>query len=135
MVPLSRQTDRRKLNVRMAADKRAKGGRERRRCPTCGVVLDQSVRTLAGGTVTASTCASCGWTKSSRQKDAHILALKMVLSLGLEAHDGGLAAVIPPELAAALKAKAGDEWILSPLITPIGSLPMKWTLSLKKNRS
>jgi hypothetical protein len=134
MSPLSRQKDRRQVNVSMAVDKR-KGGKERRRCPVCKVPLDQTVRTLAGGTVTASTCASCGWTKSSRQKDAAMLALKLVWSLALEAHEGGLAAVIPPELAAALKAKAGDEWVLSPLISPLGSIPMKWTLSLKKARS
>jgi hypothetical protein len=52
----------------------------------------------------------------------------------LESRDGVLAAVLPPELAAALKAKAGDAWILSPLTSPLGSQAMKWTLSVKPSR-
>jgi hypothetical protein len=134
MSPVSRQKDRRQLNVPTTAERRHQGGRERRRCPACGTFLKQAVRTLKGGTVTASTCPSCGWSKSSRQTDANVLLLKLTWPLTLESHDGGLAAVLPPELAAALKAKSGDAWELAPLTSPLGSLPMQWTLSVKKAR-
>jgi hypothetical protein len=121
------------LNVAVPQDRR-KGGRERRRCPECGGNLDQVVRKLAGGTVTASTCLSCGWSKSSRQTDADLLVLKLVWSLELEPHSGQLAVVLPQELVSALKAKAGDSWEIAPLTSPLGSLPMKWTLSHKRAR-
>jgi len=133
--PLSRQKDRRQLNVTVKQDQRRQGGRERRRCPECDGPLDQVVRKLSTGTVTASTCTRCGWTKSSRQTDADLMVLKLSWPLALEPHGGQLAAVLPPELAAALKAKAGDEWILAPLTSPVGSLPMKWALSQKRRRS
>ncbi|HTB22140.1 MAG TPA: hypothetical protein VK914_05500 [bacterium] len=134
MSPVSRQKDRRQVNVPVKEERRRQGGRERRRCPACGTFLEQAIRTLKGGTVTASTCPSCGWTKSSHQTDADVLLLKLTWPLVLENHDGVLAALLPPELAAALKAKPGDEWVLSPLTSPLGSLPMQWTVSVKKAR-
>lgn len=136
MSPVSRQKDRRQLNVGVPSERRRQGGsREKRRCPSCGGPLDQAIRLVKGGTVTASTCSACGWSKSSRQTDADLLLLKLDWPLTLEAHEGGLAAVLPPELGAALKAKAGDEWTLTPLTSALGSLPMKWTLTVKKRRS
>ena len=134
MSPVSRQKDRRQLNVAVAKDQRRQGGRDRRRCPECSATLEQAIRKLADGTVTASTCPKCGWSKSSRQMDADLLVLKLTWPLSLEPHGGQLAAVLPPELVTALKAKAGDEWLISPLTSPLGSLPMKWTLSMKKKR-
>jgi hypothetical protein len=114
-------------------NERRKGGKERRSCPECGTRLEQVVRKLASGSVTASTCPKCGYSKSSRQTDAEVLLLKLVWSLELESHGGQLAAVLPPELASSLKAKAGDEWILAPLVSPVGSLPMKWALTVKRS--
>jgi hypothetical protein len=134
MSSVSRQKDRRQLNVPVAQEHRRQGGRERRRCPECGASLEQVVRKLVGGSVTASTCSKCGWTRSSRQTDADVLVLKLNWALTLEPHTGQLAAVLPAELATALKAKAGDEWILSPLTSPLGSLPMKWTLGIQKKK-
>jgi hypothetical protein len=134
-MPVSRHKDRRQLNVAPPLERRKQGGKERRRCPSCGGTLTQAVRPLVGGTVTASTCTACGWSSSSRQQDADALILKLAWPLVLESHEGGLAAVLPPELAKALNAKAGDTWRLNPLTSPLGSLPMQWSLSVRKKRT
>jgi len=134
MSPVTRQKDRRQLNVQVSVEKRRPGGRERRRCPECGGPLEQAVRKLAGATVTASTCAACGWSRSSRQTDADVVVLKLTWPLEIEPHGGLLAAVLPPELSSALKARAGDQLILAPLTSPLGSMPMKWSLTLKRRR-
>ena len=94
MTAVSRQKDRRALNVPVVNERR-KGGKERRSCPECGTRLEQVVRKLASGSVTASTCPKCGYSKSSRQTDADVVLLKLVWSLELESHGGQLAAVLP----------------------------------------
>lgn len=133
MAPVSRSKDRRQLNV--AVDKERRGSApERRQCPECGGKLDKATRRLSGGTVTVMECPKCGWTRASRQTDADVLMLKMTWALSLEAKGGTLMASLPPELVDALKAKPGDELVLSPLTTPIGSLPMQWSLKLAKKK-
>lgn len=133
MATAPRKKDRRSLNVSVPQDRR-KGGRDRRRCPECNSELGTSVRRLAGGSVTMLECAKCGWTKASRQTDADVLVLKLTWALPLEAHSGQLAAVLPQELSAALNARSGDELVITPLTSPVGSLPMKWALSLKRHK-
>lgn len=128
-----RKTDRRSLNVPVPQDRR-KGGRDRRRCPECNSELSQAVRRLAGGSVTMLECAKCGWAKASRQTDADVLVLKLTWALPLESHDGQLAAVLPQELTAALGARRDDELVITPLVSPVGSLPMKWALTLKRQK-
>jgi hypothetical protein len=131
--PVSRNRDRRQLNVPVPADRRGSAP-ERRKCPDCGALLKRSVRRLAGGTVSQLDCPECGWTKSSRQTDADVLLLKMTWGLELKSLGGQLTATLPPELGDALKAKAGDQLIISPLTSPLGSLPMKWSLSLQRKK-
>lgn len=133
MSPVSRNKDRRSLNVPVGKERRGSAP-ERRRCPECNGALDKAVRRLSGGSVTVLECPKCGWTRASRQTDADVLTLKMTWALPLEARAGGLVAVLPPELSEALQAKAGDEWVLSPLTSPMGSLPMKWALSVKRKK-
>ena len=134
MAAVSRVKDRRQVNVPVDQDRR-RPGRDRRSCPECGGKLDQVVRKLASGTVTAATCMACGWSRSSRQVDADVLVLKMAWSLELVPHGGQLALVLPQELTAAVRAKAGDAWDLQPLTSPLGSLPMKWSLQVKKPKA
>ena len=134
MSPVSRNRDRRQLNVSVPAERRGTKP-DRRKCPDCGALLKRSVRRLAGGSVTQLDCAECGWTKSSRQTDADVLVLKMTWGLELKPLGGQLGAILPPELAEALKAKAGDQLVISPLTSPLGSLPMKWSLSLQRKSS
>jgi hypothetical protein len=129
--PVSRNRDRRQLNVPVPAERRGSAP-ERRKCPDCGALLKRSVRRLAGGSVTQLDCGECGWTKSSRQTDADVLVLKMTWALPLKQLGGQLGVVVPPELGDALKAKPGDQLIISPLTSPLGSLPMKWALSLQR---
>jgi hypothetical protein len=131
--PVSRNRDRRQLNVPVPAERRGSAP-DRRKCPDCGALLKQSVRRLAGGSVTRLECPQCGWTKSSRQTDADVLVLKMTWGLELRQLGGQLTATLPPELADALKAKTGDQLIISPLTSPLGSLPMKWALSLQRKK-
>jgi hypothetical protein len=132
-MPVSRNRDRRQLNVPVPAERRGSAP-ERRKCPDCGALLKRSVRRLAGGSVTQLDCGQCGWTKSSRQTDADVLVLKMTWALELKQLGGQLSATLPPELGDALKAKPGDQLILSPLTSPLGSLPMKWALSLQRKK-
>jgi hypothetical protein len=132
-MPVSRNRDRRQLNVPVPAERRGSAP-ERRKCPDCGALLKRSVRRLAGGSVTQLDCGQCGWTKSSRQTDADVLVLKMTWALELKPLGGQLSATLPPELGDALKAKPGDQLIISPLTSPLGSLPMKWALSLQRKK-
>lgn len=132
-MPVSRNHDRRQLNVPVPAERRGSAP-ERRKCPDCGALLKRSVRRLAGGSVTQLDCGQCGWTKSSRQTDADVLVLKMTWALELKQLGGQLSATLPPELGDALKAKPGDQIIISPLTSPLGSLPMKWALSLQRKK-
>ena len=131
MSPVSRNRYRRQLNVPVPAERRVTAP-DRRKCPECGALLKRSVRRLAGGSVTQLDCGQCGWTKSSRQTDADVLVLKMTWGLELKTLGGQLAAILPPELSEALKTKAGDQLVISPLTSPLGSLPMKWALSLQR---
>lgn len=133
MSPVSRNKDRRSLNVPVGKERRGSAP-ERRKCPECNGALDKAIRRLSGGSVTVLECSKCGWTRASRQTDADVLTLKMTWALPLEARAGGLVAVLPPELSEALQAKAGDEWVLSPLTSPMGSLPMKWALSVQRKK-
>lgn len=128
-----RNRDRRQLNVRVPQDRRGSVP-ERRKCPECGGALQRSVRRLAGGSVTSLECAQCGWSRSSRQTDADVLMLKLTWALPLEARGGGLSTTLPPELADALKARPGDELVISPQTLPLGSLPMQWSLKLQRKK-
>lgn len=134
MSPVSRNKDRRQLNVSVAKERRGDAP-ERRRCPECSSALTKAVRRLSGGSVTVLECAKCGWTRASRQTDADVLTLKMTWSLPLDTRGGGLAALLPPELSEALQAKPGDELVISPLTSPLGSLPMKWALTLQRKKA
>lgn len=134
MSPVSRAKDRRQLNVNVGKERRGSAP-ERRKCPECGSKLDQAIRRLAGGSVTVLECAKCGWTRASRQTDADVLLLKMTWALPLDAKAGGLVATLPPELSDALKARPGDELVISPLTSPLGSLAMKWSLSLARKKT
>ena len=134
MPSAARNKDRRQLNVPVPKERRAGSGDDRRRCPECGGALTRSVKRLAGGSVTQAECKACGWSKASRQTDADVLMLKMTWALELKPSGGQLAAVLPPELSDALKAKPGDELIVSPLTSPLGSLPMKWALTLQRKK-
>lgn len=133
MAPVSRAKDRRQLNVPITKERRGTAP-ERRKCPECGSNLDKATRRLSGGTVTVMECPKCGWTRASRQTDADVLLLKMTWSLPLDARAGSLSASLPPELVDALKAKAGDELVISPLTSPVGSLPMQWSVKLQKKK-
>jgi len=57
---------------------------------------------------------------------------KLTWALSLEKKGSSLQAAFPTELSDALKMKAGDELILSPLTLPVGSLPMRWAITLKR---
>jgi rubredoxin len=134
MPSAARSKDRRQLNVPIDKERRKGDGPDRRHCPECGGALKRSVKKLAGGSVTQVECPACGWSKASRQTDANVLMLKMTWALELKPMGGQLAAVLPPELSDALKAKAGDELVISPLTSPLGSLPMKWALGLQRKK-
>lgn len=129
----SRKQDRRKLNVAVPDERRGKGT-EKRRCPECSGELKTVRRGLAGGSVTSVSCAACGWSSSSRQTDADLLLAKMTWTLPLEKKTAGWLLPFPPELAEALKLKAGDQLVLSPLTLPVGSLPMRWAITLQKKK-
>jgi len=133
MATAPRKKDRRSLNVAVPKERRT-GGKDRRLCPDCNGPLSTNVRRLAGGSVTMLECVKCGWAKASRQTDADVLVLKLTWALPLEGHQGQLAAVLPQELTAALNARSGDELVISPLVSPVGSLPMKWALTLKRQK-
>ena len=127
----SRLKDRRTINASVVSDKRG-SAKERRRCPECGAALNSATRAVAGGSVITLSCSRCDYSKSSRQTDADTLMAKMTWGLVLEKKGASLQLEFPSELADALKAKAGDELILSPLTLPVGSLPMRWALTLKR---
>jgi hypothetical protein len=133
MTEPARRKERRQVNANVAQDKR-QAPAERRRCPDCGSALTASLKRVAGGTVRVITCESCGWSQSARSTDADVLMLKMSWALDLQTKGGVLATTLPPELSDALKLKSGDQLILSPLTSPVGSLPMKWSLSVKRAR-
>lgn len=132
MPAAARNKDRRQLNVAVPKERRTGAGADRRHCPECGGPLSGSVKRLAGGSVSQVECKACGWSKASRQTDADVLLLRMTWGLELKPVGGQLVAALPPELAAALKARPGDELVLSPLTSPVGSLPMKWAVTLHK---
>lgn len=130
----ARSKDRRTVNVSTPVDKRG-SSTERRRCPECKSALTVTRKALSGGSVTTLACVNCDWTQSSRQTDADVLMAKMTWALPVEKKASGLQLPFPPELADALKIKAGDELILSPLTLPVGSLPMRWALTLNRKKT
>ena len=127
----ARSKDRRQINASTPGERRGSGS-ERRLCPECKSALKTERKALAGGTLTTISCTKCDWSQSSRQTDADVLLAKMTWSLELERKSGAFQAAFPAELAEALKIKAGDELVLSPLTLPVGSLPMRWALTLKR---
>ena len=127
----ARSKDRRTINASTPSERRGSGA-ERRRCPECQGEITSSRKAVAGGSVTTLACKNCDWTRSSRQTDADVLMAKLTWALSLEKKGGSLQAAFPSELSDALKMKAGDELILSPLTLPVGSLPMRWAITLKR---
>lgn len=127
----ARGKDRRQINASSPSEQRG-SGTERRLCPECKSALKSSKKIVAGGTVNTLACTQCDWSQSSRQTDADVLLAKMTWALSLERNAGAFHAAFPAELAEALKIKAGDELLLSPLTLPIGSLPMRWALTLRR---
>lgn len=127
--------ERRQVNVSVkASDDKRKAPAERRRCPDCGGNLDAAVKRVAGGSVRSVNCKNCGWSQSTRSTDADVLLLKLSWALDLQTKGGFLNAILPPELSDALKLRSGDQLIISPLTSPVGSLPMKWALSVKRSK-
>ncbi len=130
----ARDKDRRQVNVRTKDERRGKAD-DRRRCPECGSKLEQKTRRVATGVVTSTSCEACGWSRSSRQTDVDVLLAKMTWDLPLVRSGAGLRAELPNELAEALKIKAGDKLELKPLTLPVGSLPMRWSVTLKRGKA
>ena len=126
-----KRKERRQVNV-SAKEERRKSTVDRRTCPDCNGKLETLLKRVAGGTVRTSSCGNCGWSQSSRATDADVLMLKLSWGLELQTKGGFLGLSLPPEFSDALKLKSGDQLILSPLTSPVGSLPMKWALSVKK---
>jgi uncharacterized Zn finger protein len=126
--------ERRQVNVSVSQDKR-KSATERRHCPDCDGPLEKSLKRVAGGSVATLKCPKCGWSHSSRATDADVLLLKMSWALDVQTKGGYMSAVLPPELSDALKLKSGDQLLISPLTSPVGSLPMKWALSVKRAKA
>ena len=131
MAEKPKRRERRQVNAPVASDKR-KAPAERRRCPDCGGALEAEVKRVAGGNVRVVRCANCGWSQSARATDADVLLLKLTWALDLQQRSGQWSAALPPELADALKLRGGDQLLLNPLTSPVGSLPMKWALSVKR---
>lgn len=129
-----RSKDRRQVNVHARDERRGKAA-DRRRCPECNGPLEQSTRRVATGVVTSTTCAQCGWSRSSRQTDVDVLLAKLSWELPLSRSGAGLRTELPLELSEALKIKAGDKLLLKPLTLPVGSLPMRWSLTLKRSKA
>jgi hypothetical protein len=134
MAEQPKRRERRQVNVSVAQDKR-RAPAERRRCPDCGGALEAALKRVAGGSVRVVSCTSCGWSRSDRSTDADVLLLKLSWALDLQVRNGQLNAVLPPELSEALKLKASDQLLLNPLTSPVGSLPMKWALSVKRGKA
>jgi ribosomal protein L37AE/L43A len=134
MAEQPKRRERRQVNVSVSQDKR-KSTTERRHCPDCNGPLEKGVKRVAGGSVGILNCPKCGWSQSARATDADVLLLKMSWALDLQTKGGHVNAVLPPELSDALKLKSGDQLVISPLTSPVGSLPMKWSLSVKRAKA
>ena len=131
--PIRSGKDRRQVNASTAKERR--GSRvDRRRCPKCQSTISQSFRRIAGGTVTTVSCSKCDWSRSSRQVDLKTLMARLTWSMPLEKSGKGYSLPFPEELVKSLKLKTGDEFILDPLTSPIGSQPMKWALKVARKR-
>lgn len=133
MAEAPKRKERRQVNVG-TKDERRKSSVDRRTCPDCGGKLETLLKRVAGGTVRTTSCANCGWSSSSRATDADVLLLKLSWGLELQTKGGQLGLTLPPEFSDALKLKTGDQLILSPLTSPVGSLPMKWALSVQRKQ-
>jgi hypothetical protein len=59
---------------------------------------------------------------------------KLTWSMPLERKTGGYSLPFPHELAQSLGLKAGDEFVLKPLTSPLGKLSMKWALEVKRGK-
>ncbi len=127
-----KRKERRQVNIGIK-DERRKASVDRRSCPDCHGKLETLLKRVAGGTVRSTSCAHCGWSQSSRATDADVLMLKLSWGLDLQTRGGHLGLSLPPEFSDALKLKSGDQMILSPLTSPVGSLPIKWALSVKRS--
>ena len=133
MAEAPKRKERRQVNV-STKDERRTNSADRRTCPDCSGKLETLLKRVAGGTVRTTSCAHCGWSASSRATDADVLMLKLSWGLELQTKGGQLGLTLPPEFSDALKLKTGDQLILSPLTSPVGSLPMKWALSVQRSK-
>ena len=125
--------DRRQINKSASTERRGKKP-DRRRCPDCQSSLITSLRRVAGGTVTTVRCSSCDWSRSSRQTDLKTLMAKLTWSMPLEKTSAGYSLPFPHELARSLGLKAGDEFVLEPLTSPLGKQAMKWALKVQRRK-
>jgi hypothetical protein len=125
--------DRRQINTGSGPNRRGSKP-DRRRCPSCGGKLSTALRRIAGGTVSTVRCGDCDWSRSSRQTDLKTLMAKLTWSMPLERKTGGYSLPFPHELAQSLGLKAGDEFVLKPLTSPLGKLSMKWALEVKRGK-
>ena len=131
--PIRSGKDRRQINTSDVRERRGKKP-DRRRCPECSGELSSALKKVAGGSVTKVSCKSCAWSRSSRQTDLSTLMAKLTWSMPLEKKTAGYSLPFPHELAKSLSLKSGDEFILKPLTSPIGSQPMKWALEVQRKK-
>ncbi len=119
--------DRRKVNVPVGQNKR-KGVKDSRKCPMCGSSLQQSIRTVGGGSITTTFCTKCEYKSESRQIDED--RLKGRLGFDAEVLSGGKKFLLElsSDFIQLAGLKTGDTVRIEPIYAPGQKKPLKWVL-------
>ena len=124
-----RQTERRKVNQAIGAERRDRQP-DRRRCPECGSSIRSSREAAPGGTRERRYCTKCPWQASTRQVDE--ARLKALAGFELTVQGAGKKAVLElePDFLKAAGLKQGDTLELKAVYAPgKAGRPLSWVLS------
>ena len=124
-----RNTERRKVNQAVGADRRGRGA-DRRRSPECGSSIRKARAAAPGGTQERRYCTKCPWQATSRQVDE--ARLKALTGFEMTIHGAGRQAILDlePDFMKVAGLKLGDTLELKAVYAPgkKGS-PLGWVLS------
>jgi hypothetical protein len=124
-----RNTERRKVNQAVGAERRGKAA-DRRRCPECGSSIRSAREAAPGGSIERRYCTKCKWQATARQVDE--AKLRALTSFEMTIHGAGKKAILDldADFLKAAHLKVGDTLELKAVYSPgKKGIPLSWILA------